>query len=167
MHRLILIRHAKSSWDDPDLDDHDRPLNARGRRAAPLIGGWLAAQGIAPDEVLTSSAARTRETWALMAGHLPGRPAIRILPQLYHASPDRMLSVLQAASGAQVVMLGHNPGIAGFAALLADKTPADADFLRYPTAAATVFDFDIDTWEDGAPGLGRIAAFTTPRALES
>ncbi|MBL4558811.1 MAG: histidine phosphatase family protein [Rhodobacteraceae bacterium] len=67
------MRHAKSDWGDPTRADHDRPLNRRGRRAAPLIGRWLAAQGAIPDAVLTSSARRTRETWDRMAPAFPGR----------------------------------------------------------------------------------------------
>jgi phosphohistidine phosphatase len=71
---LILIRHAKSDWEHPALDDHDRPLNARGQRSAPRIGAWLAAQGLAPDAVLCSTARRTRETWQGIATRLPGAP---------------------------------------------------------------------------------------------
>lgn len=71
---FILIRHAKSDWDDPLLDDHDRPLNPRGHPSAPRIGKWLSAQGVIPDTVLCSSALRTRETWNGIATHLSTPP---------------------------------------------------------------------------------------------
>ena len=91
--RLILTRHAKSAWDDPALDDHDRPLNGRGRRAARELGDWLASRGYLPEEVLCSSALRTRETWATVAATpLEVIPALRILPDLYHVDFRRELT---------------------------------------------------------------------------
>ena len=94
--RLILTRHAKSAWDDPTLADHDRPLNARGRRSALALGDWLASRGYEPEEVLCSSARRTQETWAMVAAApVEVRPLLRIEPGLYHASPDKMLTILR------------------------------------------------------------------------
>jgi phosphohistidine phosphatase len=165
MPRLILVRHAKSSWNDPARADHDRPLNARGRHAAPRIGRWLAAQGAVPDEVLTSPAARTRETWALMAPELPGPVPVRTVPALYLAAPATMLQTLRGATGATVLMLGHNPGIAEFAALLAADPPEDPEFRRYPTGAATLFDLGETPWPAVTGRSGRVAGFTVPRRL--
>jgi phosphohistidine phosphatase len=165
MRRLILIRHAKSSWDDPMLADHDRPLNKRGRRAASLIGRWLVACGERPETVLTSSAARTRETWARIAPSYAAPVPVEVVPALYHATPETMLAALRAARSGCVLMLGHNPGIAAFARNLAVAPPADPDFPRYPTAATTVIDFGPGAWADVIPGTGAVAAFTVPRRL--
>ncbi|MCR8725912.1 SixA phosphatase family protein [Frigidibacter sp. ROC022] len=161
--RLILTRHAKSAWDDPTLDDHDRPLNARGLRAARELGHWLASRGYLPEEVLCSSARRTTETWAAVAATpLEIIPEVRYLPELYHASSDRMLTLLQRAHGDTVMMLGHNPGIAELAAMLPSGPVADADFRRYPTAATLVVDFQVPTWAEVRPGAGSVLDFFVP-----
>ena len=164
--RLILTRHAKSSWDDPTLADHDRPLNARGIRAAGLIGGWLASRGDVPGEVLCSDAVRTRETWDRIAPHLGGAPAVTLKPALYHAGPDVMLAVLRHATAPVVMMLGHNPGIAEFAARLVARAPADPEFARYPSGATLVATFDVPTWADVGFGSGAVLDFVAPRNLE-
>lgn len=158
--RLILTRHAKSSWDDPAQPDHDRPLNDRGRRSARALGDWLASRGYEPEEVLCSTAQRTRETWdQLAAAPLEVRPHIRYEPGLYHASPEKMLAMLRTASAPTVMILGHNPGIAEFAAMLPARLPLDPDFRRYPTSATLVVDFQIDDWADLRPGEGSVMDF--------
>lgn len=158
--RLILTRHAKSAWDDPSLGDHDRPLNDRGRRSALALGDWMASRGYEPEEVLCSSARRTQETWEMVAGApLEVRPLLRIEPGLYHASPEKMLTILRTASHPTVMMLGHNPGISEFAALLPARVPLDPDFRRYPTAATLVVDFQIDRWSEVEPGQGSVMDF--------
>ena len=158
--RLILMRHAKSDWGF-DLSDHDRPLNKRGRRAAPAIGTWLQQQGYLPDEVLCSTATRTRETLDLL-----GTPApTRFERALYHAGLDTMLELLKSARGHSVMMLGHNPGIAGFANTLLKAPPTHPRFDAYPTCATLVAQFDIDDWTDLHPGTGRALAFIVPRDL--
>ncbi|MFN4061358.1 MAG: SixA phosphatase family protein [Paracoccus hibiscisoli] len=158
--RLILTRHAKSAWDDPTLDDHDRPLNDRGRRSARALGDWLASRGYEPEEVLCSSAARTQETWAVIAGApLEVRPLMRIEPSLYQAGAERMMAVLKSATMPTVMMLGHNPGISEFAAMLPARAPTDPDFRRYPTGATLVVDFQVDSWDQIAPGQGSVMDF--------
>ena len=160
--RLILTRHAKSSWDVPGLEDHERPLNARGRRAAAELGQWLASRGYLPDEVLSSDAARTRETWNALAPSMPETTAPRWLPALYQAGPERLAAALKAASGQTLMILGHNPGLAEFAATLPAVRPSNPDFERFPTAATLVVDFEIRSWADLAPGLGSVLDFFTP-----
>lgn len=161
--RLILTRHAKSSWDDPLMEDHARPLNARGRRAATELGDWLASRGHDPEQVLCSTAQRTRETWALVSQAVfETRPSVDYLDSLYHANPAAMLAALRAASGHVVMMLGHNPGIAEFAASLPARPPLDPDFRRYPTAATLVVDFQIDNWAEVTPGQGSVMDFFRP-----
>ncbi|MDO5620727.1 MAG: histidine phosphatase family protein [Paracoccus sp. (in: a-proteobacteria)] len=159
--RLILTRHAKSAWDDPAQPDEARPLNARGRRAARELGDWLASRGYDPEEVLCSTATRTRQTWELAAqAAFETRPLLRFEPSLYHATPEAMRNVLRSAEAQTVMMVGHNPGIAEFAASLPAHPPLDPDFRRYPTAATLVVDFQIDNWSQIEPGTGSVLDFT-------
>lgn len=163
--RLILTRHAKSSWDDPLMSDHDRPLNARGRASAGALGRWLCAKGFCPDDVLISSAMRTRETWDLIAreGCTGARP--EICPSLYLAEPDVMLNVLKGAPGRTVMMIAHNPGTSFMAHGLLTNPPATSLFDRYPTGATAVIDFKADSWEALTWQQGTLAEFVVPRDL--
>lgn len=164
--RLILTRHAKSDWDDDRLDDHDRPLNRRGQMAAPAIGRWLAGQGYLPDQVLCSTALRTRETWHLIAAELPARPKVAFLPDLYLAGAQRMLDLLRKRAKAPCVMLiGHNPGTAATAAMLARDRPDDPDFGRFPTCFTAIFDFDMPGWASVDWGTGTVTATMAARRL--
>jgi phosphohistidine phosphatase len=163
--RLILTRHAKSSWDDPLTPDHDRPLNERGKAAAADLGDWLASRGYVPDEVLCSDALRTRKTWSGIAPALPGTPILNLKPALYHAGPDVMLAVLRHASADTVMMIGHNPGIAEFAARIVAQPPLTPDFRRYPTGATLVASFEIETWSDVGFGMGATRDFIVPREI--
>jgi phosphohistidine phosphatase len=164
MKRLILTRHAKSSWDDPAMSDHDRPLNDRGKAAAADLGTWLASRGHVPDLVLCSDALRTRKTWSGLAPALPGTPILELKPALYHAGPDVMLAVLRHAQGDTVMMIGHNPGIAEFAARLVARPPANAEFHRYPTGATLVVEFGT-AWAEVGWGSGTVIDFVVPREI--
>ncbi|MAU52687.1 MAG: phosphoglycerate mutase [Roseovarius sp.] len=161
MKRLILMRHAKSDWADPALPDHARPLNKRGRRSARALGDWLRGAGLVPGEILCSTAARTQETCARL--RLPRAP--RLLDSLYMAGPEAMLDALRAAQADTVLMIGHNPGIAEFAARLVATPPAHPRFDDYPTGATLVADFEIADWADLAEHTGRAADFVIPREL--
>jgi phosphohistidine phosphatase len=165
MKRLILTRHAKSSWDDPLMADHDRPLNERGKMAAADLGDWLASRGYVPDEVFCSDALRTRKTWSGLAPALPGTPILTLKPALYHAGADVMLAVLRHATTNTVMMIGHNPGIAEFAARLVAHPPHSPDFARYPTGATLVADFDVADWSDVTFGNGVAVDFIVPREI--
>ncbi|QQA43365.1 SixA phosphatase family protein [Pelagovum pacificum] len=164
--RLILIRHAKSAWDDPEADDHARVLNERGRASATAIGTWLAETGIVPDQVLSSDSARTLETWERIAAELSDPPEAMAIPALYHADPETMFAVLEQASGDCVLMLAHNPGIGILARWLAEDGPDHPRFRDYPTCATTVFDFPVDHWRDVQGGTGVVVDFVVPRDLE-
>ncbi|HRO14626.1 MAG TPA: histidine phosphatase family protein [Paracoccus sp. (in: a-proteobacteria)] len=158
--RLILTRHAKSDWNNPAVPDHDRPLNARGRRSARALGDWLTSRGYDPEEVLCSPARRTQETWEQAATAVfETRPELRMEPALYQACADTMLQVLRTARASTVMMLGHNPGIAEFAAMLPARVPLDPDFRRYPTAATLVVDFQADDWASVEPGQASLRDF--------
>ena len=163
--RLILMRHAKSGWDDPMADDHERELNARGRQDAPRIGQWLAARGYVPDAALCSNATRTAETLRLVLTKLPVQPRISYRADMYHASPASLLDALHQGTGQTLLMVGHNPGIGSFAREMLDQPPGHARFADYPTAATTVMAFDGPTWNEAAPGQGRLLDFVTPHDL--
>ena len=164
MTRLILVRHAKSSWDDPASEDFDRPLNKRGRHDAPRIGAWLAARGHIAGAGLISSAARAVQTFARLHHGAPLPPA-RFLDALYLAPAERMLATLRAAPAERVMMVGHNPGIGDFAARLLAEAPRETDFARFPTCAAAVIDFPAP-WGEIDWGGGTLVDFTVPKRLD-
>lgn len=165
MLRLILIRHAKSSWDDPFSDDHGRMLNKRGQDSAVAIGDWLAVNGYVPDVVLCSDATRTQETAALILPALTPAPDLQIAPVLYHAAPATLLDLLRKQIVGTVAVIGHNPGIGMLASALVAKAPAHPRFSDYPTCATTVIDFDIAQWSEAKPHLGTCVDFIVPRDL--
>lgn len=160
---LLLIRHAKSDWGDASLPDHERPLNARGRRDAPRMGRWIAEMGFAPQEVLCSDALRTRETLDLMLPEWPAPPQVAHRPALYHATPEGILAVLGDAASHRVALVGHNPGIGALAGLLAARAPDHQRWDDYPTAAVAALAFESDSW--AAPGRGEVLAFAVPEDL--
>ena len=162
---LILMRHAKSAWDDATLDDFDRPLNDRGRRSAPAIADWLVQLGHLPDVVLVSGARRTVETWQRMAKKMPETATMESAPALYHAGPDTILNVLRAQTAQSVMMIGHNPGFAEFAAQIVSDPPDHPKFESYPTAATTVISFDVADWSDVTWASGTVRNFAVPREL--
>ncbi len=161
MRRLVLMRHAKSSWGDPGLDDHDRPLNKRGKAAADALGDWLRAQTIVVDQALLSSSVRTVETLQRLRIDCDRQ----VLDRLYLAGPDEMLKRLRRATGQTVLLLAHNPGIAWFARDLMQAAPDHPRFADYPTGATLVARFDIDDWSRLELGTGTLDAFVVPRDL--
>ena len=163
MKRLILMRHAKSDW-SASGDDHSRPLNARGTDSAPAMGRWLAEHGWLPDEILCSSATRTRQTLALL--DLPQVPT-RFERELYLAEPDEILETVQTATADTVLVLGHNSGIAEFAHQLIDDWPEHPRFDDYPTCATTLITFEVTDWTALRWGMGRCEDFAIPREVMS
>ena len=161
--RLILSRHAKSAWDQPDLQDHDRVLNPRGLRQARELGDWLASRGYDPEEVLCSSSKRTRQTWdRVESAVLATRPDVHILQRLYNSTPDTLLGAVNKATMPVVMVIAHNPGIAEFAATMVGTAPPDPEFKRYPTSATSVIDFFEEDWTKVAPGTGQLLEFFRP-----
>lgn len=163
-HRLLLIRHAKSSWDDDSLADRERPLAGRGRKAAERMGAHLQNEGLRPDVVLCSPSRRTRETLELL--EFSGAE-VTYLDELYGASAgDLLASVREARDDAEVVaVVGHNPGIQDLSIELASHdAAADAVRLRqkFPTCAVAIFDVD-SGWRDIATGRVRLASFVVPK----
>jgi phosphohistidine phosphatase len=170
MKTLYLLRHAKSDWGDPGLDDHDRPLAPRGERAATVMGVHYAQQQYQPTLVLCSSARRTRQTLETLLPHLPGDPELVVEQRIYLASCGQLLSRLQEICDGQsrVLLVGHNPGIADLARTLAgsgERASLRRLAARFPTAASAVCGFDLECWRDLAPGSGRLLAYVTPKEL--
>ncbi len=160
---LILMRHAKSDWDTPGPGDHARLLSARGRNAAKALGDWLRQGDLIPDQVLCSSAARTRET----LGRLRLSAPTVFSDRLYLADRGTLLAQLRHATGQRVLMLGHNPGIAEFADAILRARPDHPRFTDYPTGATLLADFDIADWGALRWGSGQPRTFVIPRELMS
>ncbi|MDQ7246732.1 SixA phosphatase family protein [Dongia sedimenti] len=171
MKNLILMRHAKSAWDDPQQKDVDRPLSTRGRKVAPRMGKWLAAEGYRPDVVLCSAARRARETLERLRPHLPENAAVEFADGLYMAAPRDMLTEIGKvpATAETVMLIGHNPGMGSLAGLLAgrgDEKALGAMHGKFPTAAIAVLGFNVGKWNELAPGDGILRAFMRPRDLD-
>ncbi len=171
MKTILLVRHAKSSWDDPRLGDFDRPLAPRGRTAAPRIAGYMHDEGLAPELVLCSAARRAQQTWALMAPAFDADIPIELRRELYHAAPHRLLEALREApdEAAAVLMIAHSPAMEGLAIGLSgpdsDAAALDRMSAKFPTAALAVVTFDGDRWSDVGENDGRLTRFVCPRDL--
>jgi len=168
---LLLLRHAKSSWDDINTEDHDRPLAERGLLAAPLMGGYIAREDLAPAMVLCSTSARTRATLDLVLTKLKTEPETVFEQELYLAEADTLLARLRRvpARVKRVMMIGHNPGFEDFARLLAGSGDATSLHLianKFPTAGLAVITFDAKSWRSIEPGGGHLDRFITPRMLQ-
>ena len=171
---LLLLRHAKSSWDNPALADYDRPLAKRGKKTAPRMGDEISARHMRPDLILCSSAVRARETLALVLPELGGHaPEVVYDDAIYMATPAALLARLRAVhSGTgklrRVMVVGHNPGLEELAELLVGGGDEDAQELlaeKFPTCALAVLTFEGTSWSDVAPGTGKLRQFLTPARL--
>ena len=172
MPELLLLRHAKSDRQGRRLGDFDRPLAARGRHAAPLIGRYLAAEGLEPDLVLCSTARRAVETLELLLTALASAPEIGYLKTLYLAPPSRLLAVLrrQGPDRGRILLVAHNPGLHNLAVVLAGQgghggSSEAARLLaeKFPTAALARF--QVDGWPELGRTPARLLAFVRPRDL--
>lgn len=161
MKTLLVLRHAKSSWDHSDLADHDRPLNKRGLRAAPRMGQLLVEQDLVPDLILSSTAVRARTTAELVADECESPPSIDYLPSLYGAGPHEYLEAVSAAGGGgeRIMVVGHNPGLETLVTVLTGESE------RMPTAAVARIELDIDEWEEVVDARGRLVSLWRPKEL--
>ncbi|MEW9807533.1 histidine phosphatase family protein [Mesorhizobium sp. ZMM04-5] len=170
MKKLLLLRHAKSSWDDPNLSDFDRPLAPRGRQAAPRMGREIARRGWTPAMALVSPALRTRQTWDLVAAELTGKPAVSYHEALYEVAGDTLLEAIRRTPErvGDIVLVGHNPGMEELAAALAGSGSAGKALGRmaekFPTGALARFEFD-GAWATLKPGTARLTHFLRPKDL--
>ena len=170
MKSLLLLRHAKSDWADMTLEDHDRPLNDRGRESAALIGSYLAEQRYNVDLVICSSAMRTRETLDLMfkAGNL--RWPVEYTRPVYDATTNTLFSIVRNLSDSlnTVMILGHNPSMQDMTLLLAGRDEsAEVQQVRqkYPTGALAHIALGIDSFRDLHVDCGQLRKFIRPKDL--
>jgi phosphohistidine phosphatase len=167
---LSLLRHAKSSWADPGLDDFDRPLNARGEDAAPRMGAFMARHRIAPELILCSPAARTRQTLDLVLPRLRPQPEVVYEDSLYLATEATLLARIRKVptSVRHVMVVGHDPGLHALARQLAGagrRKDMDALAEKLPTAGLAVIVLDARTWAGVKRGAGRLERLMTPKRL--
>ncbi|WP_459677062.1 SixA phosphatase family protein [Acidisoma sp. 7E03] len=173
MRHLLLLRHAKSSWHDPSLADHDRPLDAEGQADAAAMRGAILSLGLAPDLVLVSSARRTRETLEHLQP-LPGAPQTEVTGDLYLASPRQILEQLAELPGetGRVLVIAHNPGLHDLAMILLGAhaaslgRPGSQRLARgFPTAALAEFSL-AGSWRS-LPEGAELVRFLTPHDLQT
>ena len=163
---IFLLRHGKSSWSDPNLADHDRPLAPRGERAARRIAEHIRRKKLRPALVLCSPSLRTRQT--LAAIRLGKRSAVEVVPQLYGASERELLALVLAlpAEVDSVMLIGHNPGLQELALVLAsrgDDLPRLQE--KFPTCALATLVVDSESWAALGPGDAELVEYVVPRQL--
>jgi phosphohistidine phosphatase len=165
---LWLLRHAKSSWDEPGLHDEDRPLAPRGEQSADRMGDYVRAAGIRPDVVLCSSALRTRQTLARVLSALGPKLEIHIEPGLYTFDAASLLErVRTIPDGVSAMLIGHNPAMQELAVRLAARgDKLDTLAQKYPTGALAEIEFPAGSWHEIATSTGELTRFVVPRELD-
>ena len=172
MRTLIFLRHAKSSWALPGVDDFDRPLNERGNKAAPKMANWLISKSIKPDVIICSSAKRTSETLAHIQPAFDQSTATIMEPNLYLASSERLFESAAALDDTvqTAMLLGHNPGMhdAALSALTAANRRESGEMRsRFPTCACAIISLPINRWSEITTDIGELNAYMTPRGLKT
>lgn len=177
---LMLLRHAKSSWNDRKLDDFSRPLAPRGLKAAPRIGGYIKRRGLLPDLILCSTAQRTRETLGLILPYLDQDATIQLRHELYHSESanalvdnirqqDKRFKTIQDKRFKTIMVIGHNPALQDLALSLI-QTGAESDrqqlAAKFPTAALAVIRFNTSHWQEIGP-TGHLERLVLPRLLDN
>jgi len=163
----MLLRHAKSSWADATMDDHDRPIQDKGRGRVANLAAWLDDRAIGCDLVLCSTALRTRQTLDVVLPVL-GKPEVRYEPSIYEADAQALLTLLRAVGEEhdRVLLIGHDPGLQLLAIQLAMTATGDAlERLKrkYPTSAFSLLSIGEANWAALAPGMGHLAVFQVPQ----
>jgi phosphohistidine phosphatase len=161
MKTLLLLRHAKSSWNDSGLQDFDRPLNGRGRKAAEAIGRFIRKQRVAPDLLLSSPALRARETIETIMKTAKLQSELRFDQRIYEAGPLRLLEVVSQIEEdrSTVLLVGHNPGMEELLQLLTGSTEHMA------TATLAKIDFKAASWSKVLEEKGSLDWFVKPKEL--
>lgn len=169
MKRLALLRHAKSSWDDPALADFDRPLNAREVGAAAAIGAEMCRRELAFDLVLASPARRVVETLEHLERGRGEALEPRFEQRIYQATAAGLLDLVQGVdeSVRRLLLVRHNPGLQELAAMLASTDDPKRGLVgrAFPTAALALLELPVERWEEVRPGTAHIADFVRPREL--
>jgi phosphohistidine phosphatase len=179
MRRLMLLRHAKTEHDAPTGRDHDRRLDERGRLDAAAIGTWIGANPPLPDTVLVSTAVRAKQTWEIARDAIEAAapeqadpPHVEWLDEIYGAEPGQLLQIVRMASAtdpAQLMLVGHNPGMHELALMLSGSGDAAAQKAledNLPTAGLAILDFAVADWNEVAFRRGRLVRFTSPKLLK-
>ena len=168
MKTLTLLRHAKSTWDDPVARDFDRPLNPRGRRAARTVGSEMRSLGLAFDKVVASPARRVMETLDEVEQAF-GKLGTAYDERLYLAGPATLLEIIHETSDGvdRLLLVGHNPGLEELALLLArDGILKGEVSIKYPTATLAEIVLPADRWAEVVGGMGTLERFIRPRDLD-
>ena len=162
MKTLLILRHAKSSWGDPALRDHDRPLNKRGKHDAPRMGKLLQYERLTPDLIVSSTAKRARKTAQKVADSCGYHGEVELTDSFYLARPDSYIQFLQHVPDEKdsVMVVGHNPGLESLLHLLTGHDE------RMPTAALAQIQFDISSWQERAhTPTGNLVNLWLPKEL--
>jgi phosphohistidine phosphatase len=165
MKKLFIVRHAKSSWDFPELDDYERPLNKRGKRDAPEMGRRLLQRQIRPDGMIASPAKRAADTSKLIANEISFSIAeIKKEPMFYHASNISMISVLRSIGKDidTLMIFGHNPGLTDLVNFL-----SGTNIFNIPTCGIAEIEFDVSSWAEIEKDAGELKSFDYPKKLSS
>jgi phosphohistidine phosphatase len=170
MKTLHLLRHAKSSWKDPRLDDHERPLNKRGRDTAKAIAAYLRRTNVTPDVVLCSTAVRAQQTLKLIAKAIKP-PKVVLERGIYEVTERKLWRFLRKLpeSADCALMIGHNPGLHHLALMLADarsRSRLPSSDAKFPTGAIASFSFE-GPWKELRPNGAAVASYLTPKDIAS
>jgi phosphohistidine phosphatase len=170
MRRLLLLRHAKAERSPPGGGDHERVLAPRGRADTKTLGAYLARHAFIPDRALVSTAARTRETWTLLAAAMGKTPPASFDERVYDSSPETILGAIKEAGPdtGTLLVIGHNPGLQELAAMLVASGDVEARERlgrEFPTSALVVISFAVESWNGVHPRGGRLQHFLTPEWL--
>lgn len=162
MKTLLILRHAKSSWNNPDLSDYDRPLNRRGKRDAPRMGKFLRQQSLIPDLIISSTAKRAKKTAKLFAKAIGYKKKVSLENAFYHARPETYITILQDTNDdyQRVMVIGHNPGLEALVTILTGRMEL------MPTAAIAHVLLPIDQWNQLTVDIeGELQNLWRPKAL--
>ena len=161
MKKLLIMRHAKSSWSDAQLSDFERPLNAHGSRAAPFMGALLREQDLVPDLIISSTAVRAHETAKLVAAACTYSGEVRLDPNIYEGAPQTLLDIVLSVDQAilTVMLVGHTPGVDGLIRVLTDE------IVPMPTAAIAYMESSAELWSDIAQERAQLVRVFRPKEL--
>jgi len=159
MKTLFVLRHAKSSWDDINLSDFDRPLNKRGLETAPRMGEMMYQQDFLPKLIVSSPAKRAKQTAVLIKETAQISGEIKFDEKIYEASPFRLLQIISKFDEKfdSAMIIGHNPGFEGLVQMLTGKLRA------MPTAALAIIDLNIEKWSDISAESGTLRKLICPK----
>lgn len=159
MKTLFVLRHAKSSWDSPELSDFERPLNERGEEAAPFMGELMKEKNLAPDLIVSSPAERAKQTATLVKNSAEFDAEIRFNERIYEASPLTLIHIISEFDDKfdSAMIVGHNPGLESLVRILSGERH------RMPTAALALIELDIENWSEIAANSGNLREFFIPK----